>query len=59
AAAIRSERAWESQEGEGCRTCAFHQVCPAKTGQQRSPQTVWQQGDFLLEMTEEAERSAA
>jgi CRISPR/Cas system-associated exonuclease Cas4 (RecB family) len=52
AGAIHKEKAWEPMEGAGCTTCAFKQLCPAKTGRERPHQTVWQQGDLLWEMTE-------
>jgi RecB family exonuclease len=54
AGAIHRERAWEPREGSGCSTCAFQSMCPAKTGRERVPQTVWRQGDLLWEMNEEA-----
>jgi DNA helicase-2/ATP-dependent DNA helicase PcrA len=62
AASIHAERAWAPQEGAGCRTCAFQEVCPSKTGQERAPARIWQQGDLLWEMQQkpaEATSSAA
>lgn len=40
---IRSERKWSPCEGDGCKTCAFWKMCPAKTGRKREPVAVWQQ----------------
>ena len=46
AANIRQERRWEPREGEACRTCPFHAVCPTKTGQERPHAPVWNQADM-------------
>lgn len=51
AGAIHKEKAWEPKQGEGCLTCAFKNLCPAKTGRERPHQGVWQQGNLLWEMT--------
>ena len=50
AGAIHREKCWEPREGNGCRTCAFQQQCPAKTGEKRTAIGVWQQGSLLWEM---------
>jgi DNA helicase-2/ATP-dependent DNA helicase PcrA len=52
ATAIHLEKQWEPKEGGGCRTCAFADQCPAKTGQARRSAPVWQQGDLLWELTQ-------
>lgn len=54
ASAIHKEKRWEPCVGAGCATCAFHTLCPAKTGQARPNKTVWEQGNLLWEMQEEA-----
>jgi len=46
AAAIGKERKWSPCEGDGCRTCAFSKLCPAKTGVERKAVGVWQQAEF-------------
>ena len=43
AAAIKSEKKWSPCEGDGCKTCAFWKLCPAKTGRKREPVAVWEQ----------------
>ena len=58
ATAIHQEKRWEPKEGSGCRTCAFQSQCPAKTGEARAAQAVWQQGSLLWEMTGETEVAA-
>ena len=45
-------------EGAGCRTCAFQSQCPAKTGEARAAQGVWQQGSLLWEMTGDTQAAA-
>jgi hypothetical protein len=49
-AAIHKEQQWQPEEGEGCRTCAFQYLCPAKISIARPPQRIWQQGDLLWEL---------
>ena len=58
ATAIHQEKRWEPSEGAGCRTCAFQSHCPAKTGEVRAAQGVWQQGSLLWEMTGETETAS-
>ena len=53
AASIHQEKEWQPTVGEGCRTCAFHKVCPQKTGQERPSVGVWQQGNLLWDMNAE------
>lgn len=54
AAHIREEKRWLPCEGEACRTCAFTNICPAKTGEARPNTPVWQQRDLLLEPSQPA-----
>ena len=51
--AIHQEKAWEPTRGNGCLTCAFAKVCPARTGEPRQQTKVWQQGEMLWEMNAE------
>ena len=51
--AIHQEKAWEPTRGNGCLTCAFAKVCPARTGEPRPQTKVWQQGELLWDMNEE------
>jgi hypothetical protein len=48
--AIHQEKAWEPTRGNGCLTCAFAKVCPARTGEPRKQAKVWQQGELLWDM---------
>lgn len=57
--AIHSEKAWKPTRGNGCLTCPYARVCPARTGEPRKQATVWQQGEMLWEMSEENETTAS
>ena len=59
AGAIHREKRWQPSEGNGCRTCAFQQHCPAKTGQERAAIGVWQQGSLLWEINDTSEETAS
>jgi CRISPR/Cas system-associated exonuclease Cas4 (RecB family) len=50
AASIHQEKRWEPAEGAGCASCAFRDICPAKTGREHPLAEVWQQGSLLWEM---------
>lgn len=56
---IHKEKNWAPCLGAGCATCAFHSLCPAKTGRPRDNQKVWQQGNLMWEMSEEPEPIAS
>jgi RecB family exonuclease len=47
AARIQAEKRWQPCEGDACRTCAFWNVCPARTGRERPNAPVWRQGEML------------
>ncbi len=55
ATGIHKEKTWEPCLGAGCATCAFHSLCPAKTGRPRVNQGVWQQGNLMWEMNADPE----
>ncbi len=59
ATGIHQEKSWEPCLGAGCATCAFHSLCPAKTGRPRANRGVWQQGNLMWEMTADPEPSTS